>query len=111
MSARPDHAQDCPGCDSGWTVGDLLCPLCAAAVNTSNPELYPTWLAARSALWGDVEKMPPSGPHGWVAIEAYRRGFIVGMARMLSTARAQQHEAWQAAKTRAKERRTWRKKP
>ena len=96
MSKRPEHATDCPGCDTGWTASGLLCKQCENAVNTSNPILYPQWLEARHFLDAVGTDAPsrPSGPEGWAAIEAFRRGLIVGTARVLSSARAAQHAIW-----------------
>jgi len=84
MKQRPEHAADCPGCDTGWVFGDLLCPRCTNNVNTAQPDYYPSWLSARAELYS-THPTVPSGPEGWAAIEAYRRGLIVGTARAMHT--------------------------
>lgn len=94
MKKRPEHATDCPGCKTGWVTGELLCPRCARNVQVSQPILYDAWMSARAALYGDPDKMPPSGPEGWVAIEAYRRGLIVGTALVISSAIGKQLATW-----------------
>lgn len=111
MSTRPAHAKDCPGCDTGWTVGELLCPLCTTTVHTSQPELYDRWLSAR-ARYNEMVNNDDGGPSHYdlmnaeACIEAYYRGFIVGTARVLSAQRAAQHEEWKRRKQQRQQRRT-----
>lgn len=99
MSKRPEHAQDCPGCDTGWTVGDLLCPLCMNAVNTGQPDLYPKWTSHRAnhlELLGDDDGHPShlGLVNAEACLEHFYRGVIIGTARVLSAVRAAQHAAW-----------------
>lgn len=92
MSQRPEHATDCPGCDTGWCVSALLCPMCTNAVTTSNPELYDRYLSA----WAEKARFP--GHIEAIATEAYRRGLVVGTARVLNAQRIAQRDAWRQKK-------------
>jgi len=77
VKSRPAHADDCPGCDTGWVWGDLLCPRCASAVQKAQPSFYTGWLAARAAL--ELRKEDTAA----IGLEAFQRGLIVGTARLL----------------------------
>jgi len=101
MSKRPDHATDCPGCDTGWCVDTLLCPMCVAAVGTSTPLLMESWISAR----GELSLFP--GNVSVIAQEAFRRGLVVGTARVCSAQRAAQRDEWLRMRSqRKKSRRT-----
>jgi hypothetical protein len=84
---RPSHAADCPGCKTGWTTGELLCRLCAYAVHEKDATLFGSWLRARAALHAEAPPPLPPGDDGWAAIEAFRRGLLVGTAQILSRER------------------------
>ena len=78
MKRRPDQASDCPGCNVGWVIGDLLCPRCADKVQNAQPDFYPQWLKSRAAaVHGDKTDTVSA------ALEAYHRGLIVGTAILL----------------------------
>jgi hypothetical protein len=77
MTRRPEHAADCPGCLTGWVDGALLCPRCQAAVHATNAELYPMWMKARALSVNTPTKTE------YIAMEAYRRGLIVGTALLV----------------------------
>lgn len=103
MSKRPEHATDCPGCDTGWTASGLLCPLCESTVNTAQPDLYLKWMDHR-AKHAELLNDDDGGPnhydltHAEACLEAFYRGVIIGTARVLSAARAAEQAAWKERK-------------
>lgn len=104
MSKRPEHATDCPGCETGWTASGLLCSLCESAVNTGQPDLFPEWMKRRArhtALLqdNDVKPVNPYLINSEACAEHFYRGVIIGTARVLSAARAAQHASWRRKKS------------
>ena len=99
MKKRPEHATNCPGCETGWTASGLLCPLCESAVNTGQPDLYPKWMGHRarhSELLNDDDGNPAHLDlvHAETCAEHFFRGVIIGTARVLSAARNAQRASW-----------------
>ena len=103
MKQRPEHAQDCPACDKGWTASGILCMRCTDAVIEFDAGLYPAFMKHRAEHArlvahdaGGLAIMELAQAEA--CLEAYFRGVIVGTARVLSEARTQQHAAWQQQK-------------
>jgi hypothetical protein len=96
MTRRPEHAADCPGCQTGWVDGTMLCPRCTQAVQSSAPDLYPAWLKARAAEVKATYNLPPrdQAEHNIMENEAFTRGLIVGTAMALHRPKGNRRE-WQ----------------
>lgn len=102
---RPEHAADCPGCDTGWTTGELLCPRCEDAVHKADPSMYPLYLEARN-FHSIREQTSGQNEDGQrltkQAFEkhAYTRGVIVGAARILSIQRTERFASYKRRRQR-----------
>jgi len=87
MKKRPHDANQCPGCDSGWVMSNLLCPLCMSRVQRHGPDLVDDWLEARvdafGGLPGKLDKVTSRQAFTLIASEAFCRGVLVGTARTL----------------------------
>lgn len=103
MSQRPEHAQDCPGCDTGWTASGILCKRCTDAVNAFNAGLYPAFMGHRA----EYARLVANDSGGLVDMElaaneagreAYFRGVIIGTAIVLTAQRNERHAAWMEKK-------------
>ena len=89
MNNSPLDANDCPGCDAGWVMAELLCPRCDSRVQRHCPDLVSDWLEARVDAFGGkagkLEMLPARAAFDLIASEAFYRGVLVGTARVLHT--------------------------
>lgn len=99
MKSRPAHADDCPGCDTGWTASGILCMRCTDAVNFFNAGLFPAFMKHRA----EYARIVANDSGGLVDIElasleacreVYFRGVIIGTAIVLTAQRNERHAAW-----------------
>lgn len=100
---RPEHAADCPGCKTGWVVYSLLCGICTKAVQAKRPSIFDSWREAKEALQKSEPPPAPPGGYGWAAVEAFRRGVIVGTALLLSEQREAESIQWNAKRAQRKQ--------